>query len=350
LIARIGKGRDFVNNIFMKRYSYIFILLCLVFLGAALFILPLSMKLGALILFFVSLFLLFNITPFMFKEKESYEDTDLSRLMDGRAAPIYHINEQKKCILFIHGFPSTPAGFAFSAQLAKEKGFDVMVPLLPGYGTHPSDIVKTSFNQWYLYIKDLYISRREFYEEFYICGNSLGGAIALKLMEELSGSDEFRPTAGITVSAPVFIDNPLRFFIRTISWVMPHIPRSPSSRADQDGDSEWLGYRGQFPGQAYGILMNLQKIRAELHNITCPLFLVQAKNDKIVTFDNISAIMHGVSSEFLKMRIFNLSSWKHTHHSLFLYKSVRKTLTEEILSFCESVKSETVKEDEDVSL
>ena len=71
----------------------------------------------------------------------------------------------------IHGFPACPYVFSYFADYFSSIGYDVYVPLLPGFGTNPKDLEKTSFNQWYGYIRQYYLDLRKKYPKVIIMVN-----------------------------------------------------------------------------------------------------------------------------------------------------------------------------------
>lgn len=292
---------------------------------------------------FITLILIFNQTPLFYREDNDYTQIKEGPVIEG-GETFESINGNKKAVLFIHGFPGSAKMFYLIRDLAIKSGYDVYNPRLPGFACEIDDLVKTNFSQWYNYIRDYYVDKRGSYDEFYIVGTSMGGALTLKLTQEFNKDHIDSPTAIAVTAAPVFINhffkgvvkNPLLYFARMISlfkdYIPPKRPRK-SKEFDEDGDTEWVGHKGIFPKQIYSLLLALRGIRKNLHTIEIPCYLCQAKEDKTVPFENLYYIMERISSDDIKTKVFSLKQWKHTNHSLFLYKSVGPKLWEEINSF-----------------
>lgn len=74
----------------------------------------------------------------------------------------------------IHGFPSCPYLYTYFADYFPNEGYDVYVPLLPGFGTDPKDLENTCFNQWYEYVRRYYLELRPKYDRIILMGHSMG--------------------------------------------------------------------------------------------------------------------------------------------------------------------------------
>lgn len=289
-------------------------------------------------------FLIYNNTGLFYREKSDYQDISFSKPLKG-GEPFKFIQNSKKAILFIHGFPGSPKMFYIVREMAVKEGYDVFCPRLPGFSSNEKEFIKTNFSMWFKYVKDYYISLRESYENFYIVGHSMGGALTLRLLQELGNKNE--PTAVAVVSAPVFLDRrrygPVLFvillFVRFLSKFITYIPSSkpPKSKdMDQDGDTEWIGYRGKFPRQIYSLLVGINRVKKGLGKVKIPCFLCQAKEDRTVPYKNLEYIASHISSEDVEIKELSLSQWDHTKHSLFLYKSIAPGLWDNISAFFKS--------------
>ncbi len=230
----------------------------------------------ACVLGFLVLVGVLNGTGFLHREPEEYQDLPEPPLMDRRAAPIVKQKgpgESRGCFLMVHGFPSSPALYRRAAEQAEAAGYDVLVPLLPGFGRDPEVFTGTNFSMWYAALRDVYRRERPRYEFFHLVGSSMGGALALTLAEEFSGT-EMAPTTVTTAAAPVFLNSLLRdrtvkspalYAVRMISWFVRYRPeKEPQPGAeppDIDGDSEWVGYTGLFPRQIYSLKLGVKRTR-----------------------------------------------------------------------------------------
>lgn len=289
----------------------------------------------------------FNLGLF-YKEDNAYDKLSFSKPLKG-GEPFEYRGGNKKGVLFIHGYPGSPKMFYMARELAIKSGYDVFSPRLPGFSSTKEEFIKTNFSMWFNFIKKYYLNLREEYESIYVVGHSMGGALTLKLCEELYREKELLPTAIAVVSAPIFLNNlkrgvKLSFLlkiVRTIGLFTDYIPSNKpikSKDLDQDGDSEWIGYRGIFPKQTFSLKIGLKNVGKNLYKVKTPCFLSHGEGDRTVPFKNLDYISGRINSSERVIKIFNLDNWKHSKHSLFIYKTVVGPLWSSIDTFFKSLK------------
>lgn len=220
-------------------------------------------------------------------------------------------------------------------------GYDVHAPLLPGLGGQPEDIFEQTFSGWYAYVRHYYLQLHEQYDEVYLLGLSLGGALCLKLAEEFSESKP--PRAAAVCSSPVFLNSlfrhgvlhqPLLYFSRWMALLFPAVipyPRSHLYR--EDGADRWRGYHALLPRQIHSLKMGLKSILKDLRYITTPLFLCQSRGDRTVPWANLAHIWKNTSSGYRERLLLDTRQYRHSHHALFLYDSTRDVILSRILAF-----------------
>lgn len=298
-----------------------------------------------------------NETNFLYSEPQEYPRdypvdqeelieklTSEDRLMHEDASPIVHRNGNDTAILFIHGFTGNPVFFKYYSEKSKNDGYDVITTLLPGLGTSTEDYKKASFSQWYNYAKDVYKYYRKDYKNFFVVGLSMGGALTLKLAEEFSEDSEYPLTGVVTISAPVFLNSVIEhgafshwifWFARTFSLFTDEV-KGENKIVHEDGADRKIAYAGGFFKQLHSFKMGIKPIKRNLDKITCPIFLTQSKGDERVPYQNLHYIANNVSSEELKVKVYDLRQYSHLKHDLCIYDSSRDDLYDEIIDFVES--------------
>lgn len=276
------------------------------------------------------------------------------------SAPIYHpdavpFHEQAgndRLLFCIHGFPSTPGDFHRSWPLVKERGWDMAGPLLLGCGTHPRDLIATSWWDYLENVKTEYVRLRKHYKTVCLVGSSMGGSLALAVAEEFCKNTELRPHGVATIGSPAVINawlrhgivmNPVGYVARMIGWLIPSIGADyeDPTRVGEDGDGNWKGYVGLYPRQAWTLQAGLSAMEKRLPEIDCPVFISHARYDKVVPHTNSLVIAEGVSSEYIQMYIANMDAFNHAHHNLILYDSQREKVWTAILDFFEKYSANT---------
>ncbi len=270
-------------------------------------------------------------------------EPDLARVFDPKCLPIelVHSEPSTKAIIMVHGFPSTPYTYHWAAKEAYKQGYDVFVPLLPGFGTAVEDLYNTTFSQWFAYLQKVYETKRGAYEHLFVVGTSMGGSMALKLAQKFN-SPPLQPDAICTIGAPVFLNDITvgviqkwgYYLMRLVALFTPALSPAPfaGSENKNDGEELWVGYKGSFVKGGVSFMYALKTIRKDLPYITAPLIAMHDKRDKTISSKNLEVITSSVSSEHVE-RISTEMQSNHNRHILLSYPSIQHPLLQNMLQF-----------------
>ncbi len=281
-----------------------------------------------------------------FREKADPIEPNPENCFDEKTRPVaLTAPGRKKAVILVHGFPSSPSAYAKAGELYFRAGYDVFIPLLPGFGTSPDDFVKTNFSQWFDYLCRFYEEKRAAYPKLFLNGTSMGGSLVLKLAEKYSGTDQ-APDKIVTAAAPVFLNKirlgvmrqPGLYIIRLLSPFVKKIGAGINNGKPQggtNGDEEWRGYEGIFPRQTYSFYMNLKLIERNLSKVTVPVLMMHSKKDRTVPFANLFYIAARLGTREITCRVIDSGDFDYTHHCLFMYDTLRERLVNETVAFFE---------------
>ena len=303
---------------------------------------------AATVVLFISAVGFYANSLLIFREKVSPVDPEPDKCFDPKTRPVaLTAPGHKKAVILVHGFPSSPSAYRKAGDLYFKAGYDVFIPLLPGFGTSPDDFVKTNFSQWFDYLCRFYEEKRAAYPHLFVNGTSMGGSLTLKLAERYSNTEK-APDAVVTAAAPVFLNKirlgvmrqPGMYIIKLIAPFVSKIGAGLNNGKPQggvNGDEEWRGYTGLYPKQTYSLYMNLKQIERDLKKITIPILMMHSKQDRTVPFANLFYIAARLGTPEVTCRIIDSGTFDYTHHCLFMYDSLRERLVNETVAFFEEV-------------
>lgn len=134
-------------------------------------------------------------------------------------------------VLVLHGYTGSPQSMRYIAEyLAREGGYTVHMPRLPGHGTSAQDMAYTTAQQWIDCATDAFRELRRQCSQVFVLGLSMGGTLALHLAgmypEELDGV--------IPINAPVFFPGPELATLAFAPQAPEFVPGIGSDIADPD--------------------------------------------------------------------------------------------------------------------
>jgi len=289
------------------------------------------------------LFILWNTTLIGYRDRHVQPlEVDESNVCCDEARSIIYQQGAKTAILLVHGFPSTPSVYHYSAKRFADEGMDVYAPLLPGFGTDPIAFSHTTFTQWFSYLCTYYEKLRTSYDTLHVLGISMGGMMTLKLGETYC-STKLAPDTLTSIAAPVVYNSikdgiftdPKQYLARTLALFTASIKAHVvvGDPKGEDGSELWYGYGGLFVRPGMSLVHAMKGVRRDLGKITCPLFSIHDKKDRTVPFKNLSIIAKENKSIDFRSLETEMGNFNHSRHALLLYRSIQEELTTTIIEF-----------------
>jgi carboxylesterase len=218
---------------------------------------------------------------------------DPDNIMPG-AEPMF-IDQGKVGILFLHGFTgSTYEGRDFGFYFA-QKGYAVWVPLLPGHGTSPEDLENIDYTEWLEVSEKYYLSMKEQYQKVFVCGQSMGGALALHLATKYS-------IDGVISLAGAIILKDWRLKLlplakRVIRY--QYKSKGPDIRS-KEAKQKSASYHKYPIKSLVQFLELLDHVKPKLSRVECPCLLIHSRRDHTITYSNLDYISRHISSPILR--------------------------------------------------
>jgi len=187
-------------------------------------------------------------------------------------------------VVLLHGFTATTAEVRLLADYLRGFGYTLAAPLLPGHGTQPAELNKTSWVDWYEAAEETYLELRGKCTKVFVCGESMGALLALLIASRYTQVD------GVIVVAPA-----LRIRGIGLSRIMQYFVKfRPKNQAEDN--LPWKGYT-VYPVRGLAQLANLQNVvKKELHNITQPLLVFMGGKDVSIHPESGKIIIDAVRS------------------------------------------------------
>jgi len=181
-------------------------------------------------------------------------------------------------VLVSHGFTGSPVSMRPWADHLAAAGYTVRLPVLPGHCTSWQDLNRTRWTDWYAEIRRSYAELEARCDLIIGCGLSLGGALMLKLAEDLGPDAKL---AGLAVVNPAI--GTLRkdaALAKYIAWLVPSRP-GLGNDIKKSGVDEYCYPR--TPLKALVSMMQMWRLIVDrLDDITVPVLLFRSETDHVV--------------------------------------------------------------------
>lgn len=200
-------------------------------------------------------------------------------------------------VLLLHGFTGSPVSMRPWAEHLAAAGFSVGLPRLPGHGTRWQDLNDTRWPDWYAGAEYAFDDLRRRCAEVFVCGLSMGGALALRLAG-LRGSE----VAGVVVvNASLDTADRRAFLLPYVSKVVRSFPPIADD-VKKPGVRE--GGYDRLPLRAAASLQELwPATRAVLPQISAPVLAFRSAVDHVVPASSLALLTAGATSTTVTERV-----------------------------------------------
>lgn len=215
-----------------------------------------------------------------------------------RSEPFFYEGNGVGCLM-IHGFTGVSAEVRELGEMLAGEGYTVFGPRLAHHGTHPADMNRSRWRDWYFSALDGYRLLQARCDRIVPVGLSMGGATALLLAawEEVS--------AVVSMAAPIALPEDWRLrFTRPLSNVYPF---DPPLEADWRESIDLQAHISYPVNPVYAIAElhdYLAVVRENLPDVTVPALLLQAADDATVPPINLGEIERLIGSSQKEVHLY----------------------------------------------
>ena len=98
--------------------------------------------------------------------------------------PFYFKGNNKKAVLLLHGWSTTPYEIRRLGMFLNESGYTVHAPMLSGHGTKPSDLENVVYQEWVKDAQCAFDELKKDHEQVFVGGTSMGAILVMQLAEK----------------------------------------------------------------------------------------------------------------------------------------------------------------------
>jgi carboxylesterase len=200
--------------------------------------------------------------------------------------------------LVLHGFTGSPHSMRSLGQALAEAGFAVEVPLLPGHGTTPEEMMTTGWAEWSAGAEAAYEKLAANCDRVVVAGLSMGGTLTVWLAARHPEIAGIAVINGLVEPAAPELRNILDMMV---AQGVKEVPGIGSDIAMPD--SVEVSY-DRAPISCTVSLMNaVDALKPELGNITSPVLIFTSPEDHVVPTVSSDTLAAGVNGPVTRMTL-----------------------------------------------
>ncbi|MFZ5918233.1 MAG: alpha/beta hydrolase [Chloroflexota bacterium] len=200
------------------------------------------------------------------------------------AAPFFLDKGEIGCLL-VHGWAGSCHALRYLGSRLADAGITAYAPLLPGHGTTPEEMARTSALDWvHAVVEHLHLLTQRCCHTF-VAGLSMGGTLTLYL-----GATQGKSLRGIaSINGAIFLNNPDFAVLALQADAPPMIPVFPSGLMKDPNVVEVM-YLERPTNTILGVLGLTKAVEELLPRITVPTLIIQSTDDGVVPAANAELI------------------------------------------------------------
>jgi carboxylesterase len=236
----------------------------------------------------------------------------------------FTLGEGKRAVLLLHGFTGHTADVRMLGRYLEKRGYTCHAPLYKGHGVPPEQLVHTGPKDWWQDVMDGYeFLKKKGHKEIAVAGLSLGGVFSLKLGYNV-------PVKGIIpMCAPAYIKSEEVMYEGILEYAREY---KKHERKSEEQISKEMEEFQKTPMQTLKALQDLiADVREHIDLIYAPLFVVQARHDKMIN-TNSAHIFYNEAESTMK----EIKWYEESGHVITLDKE-RNQLHEDVYQFLEKL-------------
>ncbi|MBW8351935.1 carboxylesterase [Bacillus sp. IITD106] len=230
----------------------------------------------------------------------------------------------KRAVLLLHGFTGNSADVRQLGRFLEKNGYTSHAPQYKGHGVPPEQLVHTGPDDWWKDVMDGYqFLKGKGFDEIAVAGLSLGGVFSLKLGYTV-------PVKGIIpMCAPMYIKSEEVMYAGILDYAKEY--KQFEGKSEEQISQEMEEFQ-KTPMKTLKALQDLiADVRDNVDMTYAPLFVVQARNDKMIN-ENSANIIYEEAESVHK----NIKWYEHSGHVITLGPE-KEMLHEDILHFLDGL-------------
>ena len=241
--------------------------------------------------------------------------------------PFFFPGANRKGVLLIHGWTTTPYEMRRLGKYLNENGYSVCAPLLRGHGSVPKELEKVKWEEWVQDAEKAYYDLKLNCDEIYIGGTSIGSCLAVMMAKDHPETKKL-----LLLAMPYYMrfEKIALLTMRIMAKIRNYNKKYyPPTFGGINTITRLISYQSYPMTSAIEAVKLIGETRKYVPKINQPCFIIQSLSDHIVARKSARVISEKIGSKIKKVKYL-----KRAYHT-FISDIKNENIFEEILEFFE---------------
>lgn len=239
--------------------------------------------------------------------------------------PFFFPGNNRKGILLIHGWTTTPYEMRRLGKYLNENGYSVSAPLLRGHGSVPKELEQVKWKEWVSDVERAYYELKLNCDEIYVGGTSIGSCLSIMMAKNHPETKKL-----LLLAMPYCIKfEKIALLIMKIMAKIKNYNKKyyPPTFGGINTITRLISYQSYPMTNAIEAANLIKETRKYVPQINQPCFIIQSLSDHIVAKRSAKEISEKIGSKIKKVKYL-----KRAYHT-FISDIKNENIFEEILDF-----------------
>lgn len=239
--------------------------------------------------------------------------------------PFFFPGNNRKGILLIHGWTTTPYEMRRLGKYLNENGYSVSAPLLRGHGSVPKELEQVKWEEWVSDVERAYYELKLNCDEIYVGGTSIGSCLSIMMAKNHPETKKL-----LLLAMPYCIKfEKIALLIMKIMAKIKNYNKKyyPPTFGGINTITRLISYQSYPMTNAIEAANLIKETRKYVPQINQPCFIIQSLSDHIVAKRSAKEISEKIGSKIKKVKYL-----KRAYHT-FISDIKNENIFEEILDF-----------------
>jgi len=220
---------------------------------------------------------------------------------DGRTPAALKVNGAAPAVLAFHGFGGTPFEVELAVEVARELGLAAEAPLIPGHGTHATELARTGWSDWAGAARDAFERSPK---PVIAVGLSMGSLLAI----DLAAEHPAEVVGLVLIANAAWLTSPFPswalFLAERLNLPDFLAPKGGPDITDDAARGTHVSYDSHPVRAAIEVRRAGARMRERVGQVRCPTLILHGARDRVCPVSNAWRVGESIGAKDCRVVVF----------------------------------------------